>query len=108
VFGKPAVRGPSTLKAWRLPLVTVTDNARDGATPRFCRERYETSRRMRFCHKAAAMRYVACVGGRVIKAVTFARATQRDPELATIPAKRAMRTRSESEDACIFVIKLAR
>jgi hypothetical protein len=36
------------------------------------------------------------------------RAAYRDPELATIPAIRAMRTKSESDDACIFVIKLAR
>jgi len=32
----------------------------------------------------------------------------RDPALATIPASRAMRTKSESDDACIFVIRLAR
>jgi len=32
----------------------------------------------------------------------------RDPELATTPAIRAMRTKSESDDACILVIRLAR
>ena len=95
------------LKARRLPPGAVTHDARGvWRNPSICRKPFETSRRMRFCHKAAPVRYVACVGGRVIDAVTLGHATQR--ELATIPAKRAMRTRSESEDARIFVIKLAR
>jgi hypothetical protein len=61
-----------------------------------------------FAHKGCGNEIRRMRVGRVIDAVTLARATQRDPELATKPAKSAMRTRSEREDACIFVIKLAR